>query len=649
MVLALKAYDIAKEISNVNLQSFVNVLRRSLSDSRVIKTLSYISEIRSVDWNYYNNTIAVSRFTGNCSIININKSDKSYDLPFENSTKVSWGPNGQKLAIGLTDGTINIWDTKKNINVLTLSGLKSKVEGITWSPDGQWIAANSFYDNSFLWEVKTGKRSSLDKKRVISLSWNPNGEQIAFVSPGQINIWDYSKKGNKEIRFLIKKSLSIDWSPNGRLLAVGTDDGFVYIWDVLEMQKVTVLSGHNNQVHRVKWSPDGLLLASSSWDGTIKLWDTINYMNVVTLTGHTSGIYDISWNKDGNYIVSSSKDKTIRLWNVEHGLSPEILDKVEGWVWDVSWSPDGRFIASTSDDGVVRLWDSEISKNIKNLHDQSGTQSSSVAWSPDGKRLANTVCVWDTNTWKSIHLFEHRSSVWDVCWSPNSKILASCELNLSSNSFEDCNVQFWDIETGNNILTLNGFFLSSSWNPDGRLIALGSPTGTILLWNMKEKKKESILTGHDKEAAIWCLAWNPNGKLLASAADDNTVRIWNINTNKSILVITGHTSDVKGVTWSPDGKKLATASLDKTVRIWDAETGKNLEILTGHTSGVRNIDWEPNGNRLVSAGEDGTVQLFYTKFEDVLSIARKQVTYGLTPDECKVCMEIVSSPNKDTN
>jgi hypothetical protein len=153
---------------------------------------------------------------------------------------------------------------------------------------------------------------------------------------------------------------SVAFSPDGRLLASGSWDNTVKLWDVATGREVRTLRGHTDWVRSVAFSPDGRLLASGSWDNTVKLWDVATGREVRTIRGHDIEVESVAFSPDGRRLASGSGDGTVKLWDVATGQEVGTLrgytDSALGWVLSVAFSPDGRRLASGSKDGTVRIW-----------------------------------------------------------------------------------------------------------------------------------------------------------------------------------------------------------------------------------------------------------------------------------------------------
>ena len=99
--------------------------------------------------------------------------------------------------------------------------------------------------------------------------------------------------------------------PSG-LLASGSSDKTIKIWDATALRCVATLTGHSDLVFSLAvLSSD--LLASGSEDNTIKLWDMKTHSCVGTLTGHTMGVSSLVA-LQGGLLASGSYDKSIKLW-----------------------------------------------------------------------------------------------------------------------------------------------------------------------------------------------------------------------------------------------------------------------------------------------------------------------------------------------
>ncbi|KAL1927911.1 hypothetical protein VTP01DRAFT_3316 [Rhizomucor pusillus] len=346
------------------------------------------------------------------------------------------------------------------------------------------------------------------------------------------------------------------------------------------------LKGHAGAVYVVEFSPSGTLLASGSFDKTVRVWDTASAQKeTLCLKGHSLNVSDVAWTSESNMVVSGSYDETCKTWDVESGKLTGSYD-MEGFVQCVGWdfmdpnvfycgtsrkvlamvdiraegsngifvirndamvntlyaSRDGVHVITGDAQGMLKVWDIRSRTCISStLNDPAKMPISHITIGrrrTDAARRA--VADYDEPRYMAVNSYDNVLRVYDRGMDPPK---SDTRLVHALKGFKNRN---WPIKSS--------FYCGSGYNASIRTRTPAKsdddvdPNDYLKLFEPKEE--ESVL--------------------LATGSADPYAYLYNVGEGTAELMqrLEGHTDRVYAVNFHPTEPILASASADFTVKVW---------------------------------------------------------------------------------
>lgn len=304
--------------------------------------------------------------------------------------QVIFSPDGKRVASGSSGGTISIYDFDAALGAITPSmEIEAKGSDPQFNPDGSRLAV-ACGDCIQIWDTNNGRKlSELSWKGTRSfpedLVFLPNGQCIAAVWGDDAGLWDV-ESGRKLAEFVNDDSSGMmRLSPDGKRIAVqaGEDPSSFYVWRTDMNHRSGLYKGHHTDITCLAFCPDSALLATGSEDGVVKIWDTDHGQEVVTLQDHKGRIADICFDGHGRrmatasdfHIISGGGDRfpvpptfvsleqSIRIWDTQTWHCDVVFENPQGPTCAIAMSPEGDHVASVA----KPRWDESCKAAIWNV------------------------------------------------------------------------------------------------------------------------------------------------------------------------------------------------------------------------------------------------------------------------------------------
>jgi WD40 repeat protein len=259
-------------------------------------------------------------------------------------TVVARSPDGRLLAAGAEDGSVWVWDWPKKGQWPTRLFVSEKarvyaqtaelarrtwtnsrpkfdsngeaVRALAFAPDGRGLAAAGNRGSVRVWETdgwtECGRWSgALDGSPW--LAFTSDGGGVAGSRGGQVCVWEVM---TGEVRAALGEEadppvLCGVFAPGQDVLAVGTKDGAIRLWDTFGGGAKRLPGGHQDRVTSLAFTPDGRTLASGGWDHTVRLWNLAAGREVAALEGHRGRVHAVAFSPDGTVLAGGGEGEVL--------------------------------------------------------------------------------------------------------------------------------------------------------------------------------------------------------------------------------------------------------------------------------------------------------------------------------------------------
>jgi len=239
------------------------------------------------------------------------------------------------LACTSCDQKVYLWNQHDGTMLCKLQGHKDEVNGIDFHSEQHIMCTASDDQKVIIWDFKEGiLLRTLEKhtKAVYGCTFlgnQPVDHQYLVATccfDRKTRIFDMrDKRIVQQLSAHSDDVIGIDWSSTKRILATGSDDGTIAIWDSRTWRKQHTINTRTleglaeNEVKRISFTPDGDLLAAACSSGRVLVYDvTKPQVEAVQLIGHTDCVFDVKWtmspDSNAKILVSASHDHSTRYW-----------------------------------------------------------------------------------------------------------------------------------------------------------------------------------------------------------------------------------------------------------------------------------------------------------------------------------------------
>lgn len=350
----------------------------------------------------------------------------------------------------------------------------------------------------------------------------------------------------------------------------------------LSPAQIASLSSHTGTVLCMSFSADGKLLATGSEDKTMRIWNTGDWTLRSILRGYDSAIQCVAFSPDGRLLAwggDGSRFSKVKIWNFQKACEHATLRlEFNSWpsrAYSVAFSPNSQALAVGSS-GPLRVFDLLSGETFTRQWQRSvPSYTYSVTFSPDGNTVAAGCHGGDIgDTVETVRQWKWRDNrEGDTLVGGNDKFMSLSHSEVRGVvAFSDDGKSLMRITSG-----------ASESTPRSGFGGFGPQVGSLKEWSLEDGSLVNLFEVPHGNA--YALTISESRLLIASAngpkgrfanrmrrtgEQQSILKLWDSHFQTTSNVTTGHVGGVGVVTFSPDGSLVATAGKSRNiVKVWD--------------------------------------------------------------------------------
>ena len=573
-------------------------------------------------------------------------------------SNLAFARNGETFVTFSAFGLLRFWNTQTGRLIAGVTLIpNNKLANTAFACDGSVVTTFVYQGKTQIWDMATGvMKSAFDwnadslQRYGRPLKFIPDGKTLVFLREEQEEA-DPNAAANKRYKIVTLELVDaltglskavlppfeqradqgansvVAFSADAALLALGSEDGNVHLWNLRSGKMLPVLHNSRLPITFLSFSPDGKRLASASnqatreLPGDVSLWDAATGKRLALLPGKPEiQVLALCFSQNGQILATATLDgrspkSSLQFWDV---LTGKVRAQTDGaaHVDHLTFSPDDSLIVGSEPEGALRTWNA---RTLQLAIFASGRRLAFPTYSPDGSRIAAVAANGFLQVWEAM----------------TGRLLDNFAISTESRISD----RFMETEP--------------VFTPDGQSVAYVIPhKGAVEIYDLKTRSRRKIYTPNTKTSVIPdILVFAPDGKTLAISANDKT-RIVDLATGNVLTTLengfsaytnyngtgerptaarfsrdgksfiglresaillfdtaSGHlrstiaTGRYQGNLQITDDGTLLAAMLDREVRLYDVATGALKSTLKG-TDGeyLYNILLSPDGRQALTRG-----------------------------------------------